>query len=161
MLYLLLALIAALGFSLSDICVKYVIDNGVSNFQYLFWSHGVMYAILFFLLIFVLMYIPMKFLTNKKKLSENITLPKGKKGALVLLSGVLAFSAMVLVIYAFKISKNIAYTVAVISTTSVFTLIFSSILLGHQINFYGTLGILFILIGVFFISKCDNQKIDI
>ena len=41
--YIFFALLSALLLSFSDILAKYSLDKGKSNFEYIFWSHGVIY----------------------------------------------------------------------------------------------------------------------
>ena len=63
MLYIFLALFAALGFSVSDICSKYLLNNGVSNLQFLFWAHGIAFVLLTLLFIIIGTQFSLKFLT--------------------------------------------------------------------------------------------------
>ena len=156
MLYLFLAFYAAFGFSVSDMCTKYMLDNGISNLQYLFWAHG----ILFLLLTVIFMGLGIKYslpsLTNGSNLSEMMRFPSGKLGLIILISTIFSFTGLLVLIYAFKISKNIGYTSAAVGTVSLMTLIFSWIFFNKKPEPVGILGVLSILFGVFLISKTDN-----
>lgn len=156
MLYIFLALYAALGFSISDISTKYLLDNGVSNLQYLFWAHGILFLALTILLIIVGSKYSLKELTNGDKYFNLTKFPSGKLGGLILFSTLFSFSGLLVLIYAFKISKNIGYTASIVGTTSLMTFFFSWLLFNKKPQFIGLLGSVSILFGVYLISKCDN-----
>jgi drug/metabolite transporter (DMT)-like permease len=155
--YIFFAIISALLLSLSDICTKYSLENNINNINYIFWSHGIIYLLCLLVLIVILYFKPLKILTDTNNIMKNIKYPE-KKGIYVLLAGLFGFLALVTIIYAFKISLNIGYTVAIISSTCVFTLIFSKLFFNHKIEFKGVMGIIAILFGVYLISKCNNGK---
>lgn len=155
--YIFYALLAALFLSISDILSKYATDKGISNFEYIFWSHGVMYCFCIIGLILYLNYNPLKLLLNNHKIKDIIKIKFNKPRYSILLSGLFGFLALITIIYTFTISKNIGYTVGLISTTCLFTLIFSYIFLGDPINIMGIIGIIFILIGVYLIGNCGNS----
>lgn len=157
MLYIYLALISAICFSTSDICSKYLFNNSISNLQYLFWAHGILYIILSVLTILVCSYLSIGLFTNNKTYLDVIKFPKLFKNRLVLIFGtVSSFIGLLVLMYSFKISKNIGYTVGLVGTTSLFTLILSSLIFKKSINPFGLLGVILIISGVFFISKCEN-----
>ena len=157
MLYIYLALFSALGFSLSDLCSKYLLDNGISNLQFLFYSHGVIFVTLCILGILLVSFFSKGLLTNNKKYLNVIKFPMDKRGLILICSSTLSFLALISLIYSFKISYNIGYTSAIVSTTSLFTLFISWIVLGKKINIVGLLGVLLIIIGVLLISRYNNK----
>ena len=156
MLYILLALYSALAFSLSDLTTKYLLDNGISNLQYLFWGHGILYFILTLVFIFFGTKYSFNSITNGDKYSDLIKYPSGKLGLIIILSTLFSFTGLLVLIYAFKISNNIGYTSAIVGTTSLITLILSWVLFNKKPQFIGIIGVISILFGVFLISKCDN-----
>ena len=156
MLYIYLALFSALGFSLSDLCSKYLLDNGISNLQFLFYSHGIIFVSLCIISILIVSFFSIGILTNNNKYLEVVNFPKDKRGLILVIASTISFLALISLIYAFKISKNIGYTVAIVSTTSLFTLFLSRLIFGHKIQLIGLLGVLLIVSGVFLISKCNN-----
>jgi drug/metabolite transporter (DMT)-like permease len=156
MLYIYLALLSALGFSLSDICSKYLLDSGVSNLQYLLWGHGLLYIVITICAIFLASHFSFKALTNGDKIPNIFRLPKGKLGVIVILASIFSFVGLVSLIYAFKISDNIGYTSAVVGTVSLITFFFSWILFDKKPEGIGLFGALLILAGVYLISRCKN-----
>lgn len=158
--YIFFALLSALFLSISDILSKYSLNNGKSSFEYIFWSHGVVYIVCILLLLLILWIKPFNFLLNNKtnNVNEVLNLNLDKTRYAIILSGVFGFLALITIIYTFSISQNIGYTIAIISSTAIFSLIFSYLFLKGNINFIGILGIIFILIGVYLISKCDNSN---
>lgn len=155
--YIFYSLLGALFLSISDILSKYATDKGVSNFEYIFWSHGIIYVICIIGLLLYLNYNPLKMFVNNDKIKDILKIKFNTKRYAILLSGLFGFFALITIIYTFQISKNIGYTVGLISTTCFFSLIFSYIFLGDPINMIGILGILFILIGVYLIGNCGNS----
>ncbi len=156
MLYIFLALYAALGFSISDICTKYMLDNGISNLQYLFWAHGILFITLTIILIIIGTNYSLKPLTNGHSYLDIAKFPRGKLGWIIVLSTLFSFSALVGLIYAFKISKNIGYTSAIVGTTSLMTFFFSWLFFNSKPQLIGIIGAISILFGVYLISRCDN-----
>lgn len=156
MLYIYLALFSALGFSLSDLCSKYLLDNGISNLQFLFYSHGVIFVSLCIISILLVSFLSIGVLTNGNKYLDVVKFPTDKRGLILISASTISFVALISLIYAFKISKNIGYTVAIVGTTSLFTLILSRVIFGHKIQLIGLIGALLIISGVFLISKCNN-----
>ena len=155
--YIFYSLLASLLLSISDILSKYSSDKGISNFEYIFWSHGIIYFICVICLIFYLSYKPIKFLLGNHTIKDILKIKFDKTRYAILLSGIFGFIALCIITYTFQISKNIGYTVALISTTSVFSLILSYIFLGAPINMLGIIGIIFIIIGVSLIGNCGNS----
>ena len=155
--YIFCALLGAFFLSISDILTKYSLNNGKSQLEYIFWSHGVVYIICILLLFLILGFKPVNFLLNKKtnNINQVLNLNLDKSRYAILLSGFFGFLALITIIYTFSISQNIGYTVAIISSTAVFSLILSYFFLNGTINKLGILGIVFVLIGVFLISKCN------
>mgnify|MGYP000135296516 FL=1 len=156
MLYIFLALCAALGFSISDICSKYLLDNGVSNLQYIFWVHGIFYVIFTALSIYLASKYAFNQLTNGRKYMSILKFPEGILGVPLFLAAFASFCGLIALIYAFKISANIGYTSAIVGTTSLITFFFSWIFFKKTPKSIGLLGAIFILFGVYLISKCDN-----
>tara|TARA_B100001142_G_C14152414_1_gene585080 strand:- start:333 stop:815 length:483 start_codon:yes stop_codon:yes gene_type:complete len=154
--YIFFALLSALLLSFSDILTKYALDKGKSNFEYIFWSHGVIYIACIIILLLYLKFNPLKLLLNKDKIKDILKIEFNSTRYAIVLSGIFGFLALITIIYTFKISKNIGYTVAVISTTCLFSLILSYFFLDAPINYKGLIGILFILIGVYLIGNCGN-----
>lgn len=155
--YVFFSLLGALFLSISDILSKYAIDKGSSNFEYIFWSHGIIYCVCIISLLIYLNYNPLKLLVNNHKIKDILKIKFNNTRYAILLSGLFGFLALITIIYTFKISKNIGYTVALISTTCLFSLILSYIFLGSPINMLGIVGIIFILIGVYLIGNCGNS----
>lgn len=159
--YIFFALFGAFLLSISDVLSKYALDNNVSNINFIFWSHGIVYIACIILLLVLCLFIRPQFLLGNKKygIQEIIKLSNNKKTRrAVLLSGIIAFSALISIIYSFKISDNIGYTSAIISTTCLFTLLFSVLFLGSNIEIKGVFGCLLIIAGIFMISSCSNIK---
>ena len=154
--YIILALVSALMLSLSDILTKYALNNGKSSFEYIFWSHGVIYVICIIALLVILKYKKIKSLTNNDSINSMVKLKFDKTRYAILLSGIIAFLALITIIYTFSISKNIGYTVAIISTTALFSYIISYFLFNSKIDIKGFLGILLIIFGVYLISTCPT-----
>ena len=155
--YILFALLSALFLSISDILSKYALDQGKSNFEYIFWSHGIIYVLCIIILLVYLSYNPLKLLLNNNKIKDILKIEFNNTRYAIILSGIFGFLALITIIYTFKISKNIGYTVALISTTCLFSLLFSYYFFGAPINKIGLLGILFIFIGVCLIGNCGNS----
>ena len=156
MLTIILSLFAALGFSISDICSKYLLENGISNLQYLFWSHGVLFLGFTILFMIIGTKFSLKFLTNGDNYSNLTKLPSGKLLLVLLLATITSFLGLIVLIYAFKIAKNIGYISAVVGTTSLITFLLSWLIFDKQPEAIGLLGAIFILFGVYLISKCEN-----
>jgi len=158
--YIIIALVSSILLSVSDICSKYALINNVSTVNLIFWSHGVTYIVCLSLLILLCRYLPLKFLVDiqPKSFYEIIKLNKNLKVNIAMIfSGLLAFIALIGIIYAFKITDNIGYTVGLISTTCLFTLIISFFYLKTQIEKKGILGCIFIILGIVLISNCSNN----
>ena len=147
--YILAALSGAFLLSLSDLCSNYALENGLTNLKHTFWSHGVVYLIAILVAIYLM--------SEKGKIAANIKFPENKKaGWASMLAGIFGFLALLTINYAFSHSKNIGYTVALISTTSLITLILSYLVFNKPLENKGTIGIFTILIGVYLISTCNN-----
>ena len=147
--YIFSALSGALLLSLSDLCTNYALENGLTNLKHTFWSHGVVYLIAIIVAIGVM--------SKKGQITSNIKFPENKKaGSASLMAGLFGFLALLTINYSFSHSNNIGYTVALISTTSVITLVLSNILFNKPLETKGTIGIFTILIGVYLISTCNN-----
>ena len=84
-----------------------------------------------------------------------------KKGLIIIISSVISYIGLLSLIFAFKISKNIGYTSAIVGTTSLITLILSVIILKHSVEWKGVVGVLLVVAGVYFISQTDNSKLFI
>ena len=156
MLYIYLALFSALGFSISDLCSKYLFDNNVSTLQYLFWGHGILYILLAIVAIVTTSYFSIGYFTNNKKYLDVVKFPSGNKGLIIILASLLSFLGVLSLLYAFKISINIAYTSAIVSTVSLITLLINRLVFKKKIQLSGLVGILLIISGVYFISRCQN-----
>ena len=76
------------------------------------------------------------------------------------LAGCFGFAALVLINYAFKSNSknNIGYVVAVLSTTSVITLLLAVALFNKPVQWPGAFGVCFTLICVLLISGCGNDR---
>mgnify|MGYP001251600999 CR=1 FL=1 len=159
--YILLCIIGALLLSISDLCSKYALNNGVSNVNFLFWSHGITYFVCLIILVTVTYYFSLHFLSNNKKnnnIYELIKLNKNNKlNYACIISGIFAFLALIVIIYSFSLSKNIGYNVAIISSTCLFTLLLSILFFKAKIELNGIIGVILILLGIFFISKTSNK----
>ena len=155
--YIFFSLLSALLLSISDILTKYALDKGKSNMEYIFWSHGIIYLLCIIVLLIYLWFNPIKLLLNKDTIKNILKLEFNTTRYAILLSGLFGFLALITIIYTFKISKNIGYTVAIISTTCLFSLLLSYFFLDAPINYKGMYGILFILIGVYLIGNCGNS----
>jgi hypothetical protein len=104
MLYIYLALLSAFGFSISDLCSKYLFDNNVSNLQFIFWGHGILYIILTILAVIVSSYVSIGYFTNNKKYLDVFKFPSGNKGCIIILATIASFLALLSLLYSFKIS---------------------------------------------------------
>ena len=159
--YIILCLMGALMFSVSDLFTKYVLNNGMSNINYIFWSRGITYLICLILLVVLTYLFSIKFLANNSKndnIYELIKLNKRKDlNYACIISGILSLFAIILIIYSFSVSKNIGYNVAIVSSTCLFTLIISSIFLKTKIELQGLMGCILIILGVFLISRTNNN----
>jgi len=156
MLYIFLALLAAFGFSVSDICSKHLLNHGISNLQFLFWSHGVAYVVLTLIFMFIGRKFTIKFLTNGDNYNQLLSYPKGNLAWILALCSLASFFGLVCLIYAFKISDNIGYTSAVVGTVTMITFFLSWIVFGKKPQFKGLVGAGLILIGVYLISTIKN-----
>ena len=156
--YIFLALLSALFISITDVCNKSLINKGISSFKYTFWTRGIIYVIcLLILLIFVVMNPQSNITNNDTNISDMIRLPKDKNVILLtILAGIASFISIIITYYSFKESNNISYTVAIISTTCIFTLLLSKLLFNTEINHIALLGICFIILGVYLISTIKN-----
>ena len=152
--YIIFALVSAILLSFSDILTKYALNNGRSTFEYIFWSHGVIYVVGILILLVILRYKKIKSLTNNDTVNEMVKIKFDKTRFAILLSGAIAFIALLTIIYTFSISKNIGYTVAIISTTALFSYIISYFIFNSKIDLKGFIGILLIISGVYLISTC-------
>ena len=156
MLYIFLSLFAAFGFSVSDICSKYLLNKGISNLQFLFWAHGIAFLVLTLLFMLIGKKYSLNFLTNGDNYNKLVSYPKGKLGLILLLSALASFFGLVALIYAFKISDNIGYTSAIVGTVTMITFFLSWIVFGKVPEIKGLVGAALILFGVYLISKCNN-----
>ena len=96
---------------------------------------------------------------NDTNFSDMVKLPKDTKTILLtVLAGLASFTAILITYYSFKYSKNVAYTVAIISSTCVFTLLLSKFVFKTEINKLGLFGIAFIILGVYLISLTKNEN---
>ena len=156
MLYILLSLLAAFCFSVSDISSKYLLNNNISNLRFLFWAHGVGFVILTLLFMTVGINYSLQFLTNGDDYKTLLQFPKGKTAWILILSTLASFFGLVALIYAFKISDNIGYTSAVVGTVTMITFFLSWLVFGKVPQIKGLIGAALILFGVYLISLCDN-----
>ena len=125
--YIFFALLAAFFISITDICNKSLINNGISSFKYTFWTRGVIYSICVILLLLFVMMNPYSDMTNNDtNITDMIRLPKKNNVILItILAGLASFAAIIATYFSFKHSENIAYTVAILSSTCIFTLLLS------------------------------------
>ena len=145
------ALLAALLLSGSDMCSDYALKRGLTNIRHCFWSHGVTYALALAFAIW--------FVSKPGQLASNISFPENRLvGFSSVLAGCFAFAALLVINYAFSKSQNIGYTVALISTTSVFTLVLSAAMFKNPLQRRGTIGLCVTLTGVWLISGCANDR---
>lgn len=156
MLYIYLALFAALCFSLSDITTKFLLNNGVSNLQYLFWCQGLIYILLTLATLILAVKYSFKFLTNGDNAITVLGFPTGKVGVFMVITTIFSFCGLMALVYAFKISNNIGYTSAIVGTTSLMTFFFSWLIFNKTPELIGLIGALMIVTGVFLISRCNN-----
>lgn len=160
-LYIILAIMSAFFFSISDVSQKYCLDNGVSNLQYIFWSHGIIYFICITALVILTLFYPIEELTNKKYNTTNtgiLQLPESTTTRIsVLLSGLFAFVGLILLVFSFQKCENIGYATAMISCTSIFSIVLSWYFLNKQIDKKALLGVLFIISGVYLISSTNDS----
>ena len=161
--YIFFAVIAAICISIADISNKYLMENGISSVKYTFWTHGVIYSICLILLITILLYYPISHITNNEtNLKDMITLPNDRNIILLtIIAGLASFIAIFFIFFSFKLSKNIGYTVAIISSTCIFTLLLSKYFFNTDINKYGLMGIMMVISGVYLISLTNNDNYEI
>lgn len=155
MIYIWLALISALSFSISDISTKYLLNNNITNIHILFWGRGILILILTIIMIVITSYYGIKIFSNETYI-DTLKISSPKMIFLLIISGIMSFMGYVCLLYAFNISKNIGYIVPIVSTTSLFTLVLSRIFFKTKTYYIGVIGSLLILLGVFCISKCPN-----
>ena len=159
--YILLCIIGAIALSISDIFSKYALNNGVSNINYIFWSRGIAYTSCLILLVILTYLFSIKCMANDDKNDNIYSLiklnQKNKLNYACIISGIFSFIALVLIIYSFSISKNIGYNIAIVSSTCLFTVLLSSLLFKVKIELIGILGVVLIILGIFFISKTSNN----
>ena len=137
--------------SLSDLCSGYALDNGLSNARRCFWSHGVVYVMAIAVALF--------FMSEKGAVVANLRFPaEWRVGLASMAAGAFAFSALLVINYAFARSSNIGYTSCVLSTTSVITLLLSVALFNKTINTKGFIGVFVTLCGVALVASCGNQS---
>ena len=156
MLYIFLALLAAFGFSVSDICSKYLLNHGISNLRFLLWAHGIAYVVLTLVFMIIGRKFKIKFLTNGDNFKQLLDYPRGNLGWILILCSVASFFGLVSLIYAFKISDNIGYTSAVVGTVTMITFFLSWIVFGKKPQLKGLIGAGLILFGVYLISTIKN-----
>ena len=156
MIYIWLALFSALAFSISDITSKYLFNNGISNFQLLFWTHGVLYILFTLIGILITSLLSVGIFSNNKTFLDVIKLPSLKLSTVLLLCSIFSFLGMLTLVYTFKKSKNIGLIVPLVGTTSLFTLLLSRLIFKIKIPFIGLVGAILIITGIFCISKCPN-----
>ena len=161
--YIFLALTVAFLISITDLCNKSLIEKGVSNFKYTFWTRGVIYGLCILVLVLFVLYNPSTGMTNNEgNFTDMIKLPTDKKIIiLILVAGIASFTAILLTYFSFKYSRNVGYTVAIISSTCVFTLLLSKYFFKTEINKMGLFGIGFVILGVYLISLTDNDNYEI
>ena len=149
--YVLAALAGALFLSISDIRTNYALEHGLTNLRHCFWSHAVVYVIAITGAILLL--------SERGQIRSNVAFPENTKAGLSsIAAGVFAVLALFVINHAFTHSKNIGYTVTLVSTTGLITLLFSTMLLGKPLQSRGTLGCGFVLLGVWLISGCENSR---
>lgn len=156
MLYIYLSLLAALFFSLSDISTKVLLNNGVSNLQYLFWSQGILYIFITLIALYFATYFSIKFLTNGDSATKVLSIPSMKIGFYMVITTLFSFCGILSLVYAFKISDNIGYTSSIVGTTALMTFFFAWLIFGKKPEAIGLLGAILIIAGVFLISRCKN-----
>lgn len=156
MLYIYLSLLAALFFSLSDISTKVLLNNGVSNLQYLLWSQGILYIFITLIALYFATYFSIKFLTNGDSATKVLSIPSMKIGFYMVITTLFSFCGILSLVYAFKISDNIGYTSSIVGTTALMTFFFAWLIFGKKPEAIGLLGAILIIAGVFLISRCKN-----
>ena len=94
--YIFFALLSALLLSFSDILAKYSLDKGKSNFEYIFWSHGIIYLACIIILLVYLKFNPLKLLLNKDKIKDILKIEFNNTRYAILLSGLsILYSAII------------------------------------------------------------------
>ena len=56
---------------------KYLLNNGISNLQFLFWAHGIAFVVLT-LVFMIIQDLHLNFLTNGDNYGKLLSYPKGK-----------------------------------------------------------------------------------
>ncbi len=149
--YVIAALLATFLLSASDLCGSYALQRGLANIRHCFLSHGIVYTFALALGIWLV--------SKKGEFSTNISFPEDRiVGCASILSGVFAFAALLMINYSFQNSQNIGYTVGLISSTALFTLLLEASILKKPMQSRGTIGLFVILIGVWLISGCANDR---
>ena len=149
--YVIAALAGALFLSISDMFANYALENGLSNIRHCFWSHGVVYIVALAGVILLF--------SEQGQIRSNVAFPENTKAGLSsIAAGVFAVLALLAINHAFAHSKNVGYTVTLVSTTGLIMLLVSTMLLGKQLQSRGTLGCGFVLVGVWLISGSDNSR---
>lgn len=162
-LYIILVIIASFFFSISDITQKYALDNGISNIQYIFWSHGIVYFVCISLLVIFLLFYPIKvFLQRNGNFTDTALLqlpPLTNTRIAVLISGLFAFTGLIFLVFAYQKCQNVGYAAAIISCTSIFTLLLSWYFLNQTIDIKALIGCIIIIFGVYLIASTNNSVI--
>ncbi len=149
--YVLAALAGALLLSISDMFANYALESGLTNLNHCFWSHAVVYVVAIAGAILLL--------SERGQIRSNVAFTENTKAGLSsIAAGVFAVLALFVINHAFTRSNNIGYTVTLVSTTGLITLLFSTMLLGKPLQLRGTLGCGFVLLGVWLISGCENDR---
>lgn len=156
MLYIYLSLFAALCFSFTDITTKILLNNGVSNLQYLFWTKGIIFTLITLLILCFAIYFSFKVLTNGDGFSQILTIPNMKIGFYMIITTIFSFIGLVALVYAFNISDNVGYTSTIVRTTALMTFFLLWLIYGKKPELIGLQGAVLIIIGVFFIGQCKN-----
>jgi drug/metabolite transporter (DMT)-like permease len=162
-LYIILAIIASFFFATSDITQKYALDNGVSNIQYIFWSHGIIYFVCISLLVILILFYPIKaFIHRNGNFHDTgiLQLPQLTNTRIaVLVSGLFAFIGLLLLVFAYQRCHNVGYAAAIISCTSIFTIFLSWYFLNQSIDTKALIGCIIIIFGVYLIASTNNSVI--
>ena len=149
--YAVAALIGAFCLSISDLCSNYALEHGLTNLRHCFWSHGVVYALAIALAVW--------FVSERGGIISNIAFPEDKRaGFASIVAGCFGFLALLVINYAFSHSKNIGYTVGLLSTTSIITLLLSVAISKKPLQGRGAVGVCVTFIGIWLVSGCENDR---
>jgi drug/metabolite transporter (DMT)-like permease len=112
--------------------------------------------------IFLLLYPIKVFLQRNGNFTDTALLqlpPLTNTRIAVLISGLFAFTGLIFLVFAYQKCQNVGYAAAIISCTSIFTLLLSWYFLNQTIDIKALIGCIIIIFGVYLIASTNNSVI--